>query len=258
MKTITRKKEAIYSGNLLLVNQNHPLRNRPEYNLVPAMPGFPAVLLNRDAANILQMILGRIAAGGSIIPVSGYRSEQEQAAIYAASLADNGEKFTKQFVALPNCSEHQTGLAIDLGINQDEIDFICPDFPYEGICQSFRKEAPNYGFIERYAKEKEAITGISHEPWHFRYVGFPHSKIIWERKLALEEYIEFIKAYHASNRLVYQQGDQTEMEIYYIPADDGNTCIPLPENSVYQISGNNTDGFIVTIYDIFMRRKNNE
>ena len=72
----------------------------------------------------------------------------------------------------------------------EHMDFICPEFPYDGICGHFRALAPDYGFILRYTKEKEAITGISEEPWHFRYVGVPHARIITDRGLCLEEYWE--------------------------------------------------------------------
>ena len=180
-------------------------------------------------------------------------SLEEQTAIYDGSLKDNGEDFTRKYVALPNHSEHQTGLAIDLGLNEKEIDFIRPDFPYVGICNEFRKVAPDYGFIERYAKDKEEITGISHEPWHFRYVGYPHSKIMQENVFSLEEYTQFIKAYLEDKKYLFEQAHRAEIEIYYVPAKDDKTLIKIPENCVYQISGNNIDGFIVTVW-----RKNNE
>ena len=162
-------------------------------------------------------------------------------------MRDNGEAFTNQFVALPGHSEHQTGLAIDLGRNQKKIDFIRPNFPYEGICGDFRKAAPDFGFVERYPKEKETITGIAHEPWHFRYVGYPHSRIMGEHSLTLEEYVNFIKSYREDNRLLYSQEQNTAIEMYYIPALKRETTIIIPEQSAYQISGNNVDGFIVTI-----------
>ena len=132
-----------------------------------------------------------------------------------------------------------------MGLNKENIDFICPDFPYEGICDEFRRIAPDYGFIERYAKGKEAITGISHEPWHFRYVGYPHSKIISENGFSLEEYIEFIKSYRDSGRYSYKQGYETKAEVYFVPTDTDAITIT---QSVYQISGNNIDGFIVTAW----------
>lgn len=247
MKTIELEKEEIYCGNLLLVNKNYPLRDNNVKGLVPADVRFPNILMKRDVANVLQLIFEKISAGNSIVPVSGYRSLEEQTAIYDGSLKDNGEDFTRKYVALPNHSEHQTGLAIDLGLNEKEIDFIRPDFPYVGICNEFRKAAPDYGFIERYAKAKEEITGISHEPWHFRYVGYPHSKIMQENGFSLEEYTQFIKAYLEDKKYLFEQAHRAEIEIYYVPAKDDKTLIKIPENCVYQISGNNIDGFVVTI-----------
>ena len=93
-------------------------------------------------------------------------------------------------MSLSAAGDPETGLAIDLALNAPDIDFICPEFPRTGICRKFRELAPYYGFIERYQKAKEPITGISEEPWHFRYVGTPHSVVIAENGLSLEEYIE--------------------------------------------------------------------
>lgn len=248
MKSITLNEEKIYTGNLALINAHYPLRNTTVNRLTPADPYFPDILMQRDAANVLQLILDKISAKSAIVPVSGYRSSAEQRSIFEDSLKENGEEFTRNYVALPDHSEHQTGLAIDLGLNQIEIDFIRPSFPYEGICNEFRKAAPHYGFIERYAKGKEEITGISHEPWHFRYVGYPHSKIIEENDFSLEEYTMFIKSFREHNRYIYHGKDSTTTEVYYVPVADDETKISLPDGSVYQISGNNIDGFIVTVW----------
>ncbi|MFR1232947.1 MAG: D-alanyl-D-alanine carboxypeptidase family protein [Evtepia gabavorous] len=77
------------------------------------------------------------AIGGwkEIVPVSGWRALEEQQAIWEDSLAENGLPFTQTYVAYPGHSEHQTGLAIDLGRRSASIDFIRPDFPYTGLCQ---------------------------------------------------------------------------------------------------------------------------
>lgn len=260
-------KEKIYQGPLLLVNEKYPIKEMPSeniaygngrrdnmkkrevfLNLIPVDDWHPDILMKREAANILQMILKKINAGTHIVPVSGYRSVKEQTDIYKDSLKDNGEEFTKKFVAMPNHSEHQTGFAIDLGLNEGDIDFICPDFPYEGICNKFRSMAPDYGFIQRYEKDKEKITGISHEPWHFRYVGYPHSKIMEEKGISLEEYTELIKSYREDNPLAYKKDNSPEVEIYYAPSEGDSTLIVLPKSCIYQISGNNVDGFIITIW----------
>ena len=108
-------------------------------------------------------------------------------------MAEHGETFTRQYVALPGCSEHQTGLAIDLGKAAGYIDFIRPAFPYDGVCGRFRRLAARYGFIERYQRGKEEVTGISAEPWHFRYVGAPHAQLMETNGLCLEEYRDFLR-----------------------------------------------------------------
>ncbi len=248
MKNIELQRQRLHHGDLVLVNAKHPLRRSEMQDMIPADMSFPDILMKREAANALKLIIEKISAGDSIIPVSGYRSPEEQGDIYMASLKDNGEDFTRQYVAMPEHSEHQTGLAIDLGVNKNKMDFICPDFPYDGICNEFRHAAAEYGFIERYEKGKEGLTGIAHEPWHFRYVGYPHSIIMKERGFALEEYTEYIKRYRNDCRLVYSTGRNLDVEIYYIPADDDCVVVSVPEDCVYRVSGNNTDGFVMTLW----------
>ncbi|HBF5484787.1 TPA: M15 family metallopeptidase, partial [Clostridioides difficile] len=243
--TILLTKDKVYDGNLILVNAFLPVKTSEDIDLIPVDTRFPSILMKREATNILQNILKSICGINEIVPVSGYRTAEEQQDIYSSSLRDNGKDFTKKFVALPNHSEHQTGLAIDLGLKKEVIDFICPEFPYNGICNEFRKAALHYGFIERYQCKKEEITGISQEPWHFRYVGYPHSEIINKMNLALEEYIEYIKRFSYTNCLKIEDKEKI-IEIFYVPIHTKEEVrISIPEQCVYQISGNNKDGFIV-------------
>jgi D-alanyl-D-alanine dipeptidase/carboxypeptidase len=252
MKTITINKYDIHKGSLMLVNACNPLVTsirEDQLSILAASRQFPRVLMERGAATILSHVMDSIHCGDDIIPVSGYRSVHEQELIYNDSLTENGEEFTKKYVALPNRSEHQTGLAIDLGLNRGDIDFIRPHFPNEGICKEFRKKAVKFGFIERYPSGKEAITGIAHEPWHFRYVGYPHSLIMNERGLTLEEYIEYVKSFPFDRKHLITERNGQLIEIYYIPFLISDAlAFPLSEYELYQISGNNVDGFIVTIW----------
>lgn len=182
---------ALGTGRLILVNAQHPLSGyawTPE--LVPVHSPASPVLLEREAAFHLDRLMEELDGWRSITPVSGWRSGEEQRRIYADSLRDNGAAFTRRYVALPGRSEHQTGLAIDLGLTGPDLDFIRPDFPYTGICQEFRRRAADHGFIERYPAGREAVTGIAHEPWHFRYVGAPHARAMADGGLTLEEYLE--------------------------------------------------------------------
>ena len=151
--------------------------------------------LQRRAVILLNELMEKMHGWEHIVPVSAWRPHKEQQSIWDTSMRESGRKFTETYVAVPGHSEHETGLAIDLGLKQDVIDFIRPEFPYEGICQRFRQLAPKYGFIERYPKGKEEVTGIGQEPWHFRYVGMPHAEIMTEKGMVLEEYMEFLRGY---------------------------------------------------------------
>ena len=240
MKNITLKKEDIGKGELVLINPDYTLKSTIN-NLVSFDEEYNNIKLNNIANYSLHLILNNINAENKIVPVSGYRTLEEQKDIYNTSLKENGREYTQKYVALPNASEHQTGLAIDLALNEGNIDFICPKFPYYGICQNFRNIAPKYGFIERYKDEKKAITKISKEEWHFRYVGYPHSKIITEKDICLEEYIDFLKDFIYPNKpLIYE-----EYKIFFIPYKEESISLEVEEN--YNNSGNNVDGFILTI-----------
>ncbi len=172
-----------------LVSRDHPLTAWPApADLVPADPRFPGILLHRTAAAQLQRLLSALNARDAIVPVSGYRSHDEQVQLWADSLRDNGPAFTETYVARPGCSEHETGLAIDLGENVPDLDFIRPSFPDSGICGAFRRLAPEFGFILRYPQGKEAVTGIGYEPWHFRYVGAACAKELARSGQTLDEY----------------------------------------------------------------------
>lgn len=249
MTTLTLNRNDVNTGNLILVNAKYPLVSERNIELIPADEKCSNILMERGAATVLSHILHDINCKNEIVPVSGYRSKEEQEQIYADSLKESGQEFTEKYVALPQCSEHQTGYAIDLGLKKDVIDFIRPDFPYDGICDKFRKIAPKYGFIERYQSGKEAITGIAHEPWHFRLVGYPHSEIMMEKGLSLEEYIEDINQYPYDGEHLKTIRGKVEIEIFYAPIlSYKQITLNIPEHCLYQVSGNNADGFVITLW----------
>jgi D-alanyl-D-alanine dipeptidase/carboxypeptidase len=208
-----------------------------------------SILLERQTAKMLSEITLHLGCGRSIVPVSGYRTLREQQTIYADSLREHGEDFTGKYVAIPGCSEHQTGLAIDLAENRDAIDFIRPDFPYTGICGRFRELSVQYGFIERYPAGRERITHIACEPWHFRYVGYPHSEWIKERNLTLEEYTGYLKQFPYRGAHLRFQRNRHHFEIFYVPVpQDRERTVEIPDGVPYQVSGNNEDGVVVTLW----------
>ena len=232
------------SCDLLLVNAAHPLPTGPSPDLMPADPRFPDVLLQPQAARALAACLHAVGGRDGIVPVSGWRSRAEQQAIWDDTLAREGAVFTRKYVALPGCSEHQTGLAIDLGQTAPHIDFIRPDFPDSGLCAQFRKAAPRFGFILRYPAGKEPITGISHEPWHFRYVGTPHSLLMAELDLTLEEYLALVRSHPLGTPPLELEGDAGTWQVSFLEESAGHP--PLPEGC--RLAGDNCGGLVVTVW----------
>lgn len=243
MHVIELSEEDIFTGSLILVNQKHGLRDGAAPDLSPVHFSSPSVLMERRAAEALSLLMEEIGGWESIAPVSGWRSRREQQEIWDDTLRESGLAFTQKYVAIPGHSEHQTGLAIDLGRRQEHIDFICPAFPSTGICGTFQERAADYGFVLRYPAGKEAVTGIGHEPWHFRYVGIPHAQIMARQGMVLEEYIEFLKRFSAGKEL---RAAGVGACIRYIEATGGTVRLELPEGCPYCVSGNNVDGFIIT------------
>lgn len=115
---------------------------------------------------------------------SGYRSYNYQVNLYDKYVARDGKKAADTYSARPGFSEHQTGLTSD--INQIDNSFENTD-----AFRWLQKHAHEYGFILRFPKDKEDVTGYQYEPWHYRYVGKKAAKQIYEENLTLEEYYAY-------------------------------------------------------------------
>lgn len=181
-------------NTLQLINKNHPLKkNQEPPHLVLASFSDHDVYLQPEAAKQWERLVKALGLEAEIRLVDGYRTEKEQRYLWEYSLKENGLAYTKQYVALPGCSEHQMGLAIDVGLTkQEDDDLICPHFQDSAAADLFMQHMKDYGFILRYPADKQEITGISYEPWHFRYVGLPHSQVIAAQNWTLEEYHDYL------------------------------------------------------------------
>jgi tRNA pseudouridine55 synthase len=140
---------------------------------------------------------------GIIIGISSaFRTEEEQVNIYNETVEIYGEEYAENYVAKPNYSEHQLGLAIDLSlkINNKWItnnnDLVSEEETFKKIHKILYK----FGFILRYPKNKENITLYSYEVWHIRYVGRVISKIIFENNWTLEEYLKLFSGVIVINK----------------------------------------------------------
>ncbi|MBE3570896.1 MAG: M15 family metallopeptidase [Bacillales bacterium] len=145
-------------------------------------------LMRKEAAKALEKMFAAAAKDGVYLyAVSGYRSYNRQVAVFNNEMANSGKEKANQAVATPGQSEHQTGLAMD--ISGKSVRFLLTEsFENTKEGQWLAKHAYEYGYILRYPKGKEEITGYKYEPWHFRYVGVDAAKKIYENGWTLEEF----------------------------------------------------------------------
>ncbi|NSL50611.1 M15 family metallopeptidase [Calidifontibacillus erzurumensis] len=185
-----------FDNILVLVNKQNSLPKDyvPSDLVAPNVPfsfteDLPKRYMRREAALALEQLF-RAAQQENIelFAVSGYRSYDRQEAIFAANVAKKGEAAARLVSAEPGQSEHQTGLAMDVSSRSVGFDLI-EEFgeTKEGIW--LKNNAHKFGFIIRYPKGKEDITGYSYEPWHIRYVGKSVAKEIFENSFTFEEYL---------------------------------------------------------------------
>ena len=164
--------------DLVLVNKVHPLPKG--YH-----PGPLAVIgdqqISQQIQEPLQTLLAEARDMGFLLFVNyGYRSTKEQDLLYRSRVKLYGRRYASTTVALPDYSEHQTGLAVDL----------------KGSAAAYRwlwQNCWRYGFILRYPAGKQAVTGYVHEPWHYRYVGIAAATFMHDKNIpTLEEYTSYI------------------------------------------------------------------
>ncbi|GKU83963.1 VanY-A/VanY-F/VanY-M family D-Ala-D-Ala carboxypeptidase [Niallia sp. NCCP-28] len=235
--------EQIYQGNLLLVNGEYPAHpksiksdiiNLSTHNELIKGYGLleSEMYLSEDIARRFSEMTTAAEKEGvrNFCITSGFRDFEEQSVLYQ----EMGSAY-----ALPaGYSEHNLGLSLDVGSTQMKM----VDAP-EG--KWIEENAWKYGFILRYPKDKTTITGIQYEPWHIRYVGLPHSVIMEGKKFSLEEYLDFLKEQKSISTTMH--GEKYEISYYPVTKD---TTIHVPSNLRWEISGNNMDGVIVTVFPI--------
>ncbi len=258
--TITVSNDNMYVGDLILVNSQYAFR----------FPSSQASLLNvyneyvandyhcnyfDDASLLLENVACRniLAMANALYTETGlnnlklgtgyrsYETQQDLSTRYPAT------------AALPGYSEHHTGLGIDLQVrgesssvtyNLDDANPNCVK-----ILNWINSNAYKYGFVRRFAPNKDLYTGITSDRWHYRYVGVPHAYYMTVNDMCLEEYLAALEQCTYDGNHLYVDVDGKSYEIYYVPAVGGTTTtLPVPADpSIYTVSGNNYSGFIVTI-----------
>lgn len=187
-------KKEITDWRLTLVNIDNALLEDYQLELVDIdeYRQFDA----RAIDELKNMIEAERKSGASGLWVqSGYRSIEYQKEVFDRQVQEyknqgktqkEAEELTLKIINKPGTSDHNLGLAVDFNYANE-------DFENTTAFEWLKQNAENYGFILRYPKEKEEITKVIYEPWHWRYVGVEHAKEINKKGYCLEEYIEYLK-----------------------------------------------------------------
>lgn len=164
------------SALMMLVNATHPLPKEYEPTLTEYNGAQMHPLMVDAYVALRDEVLRR--TGVRIYVSSDYRTAEEQKEILNESAAGTAAPL--------GCSEHEAGVALDVYAPY----YAGQEFLKSPAGREVNRICGDYGFVIRYAREKEAITGILYEPWHLRYVGAPHAALMMEQGLVLEEYME--------------------------------------------------------------------
>lgn len=182
------EKAKLEDGPLLLVNKYYYLEHDFEVDLVEQAARYGSIgerMEFETYAAFEEMFAAAQVDGFQLYVTSGYRGYEEQEEVFGGYLAEGGEERALQYAARPGYSEHQTGRAIDVFTPGETTS----SFASSPVAKWLAEHAYEYGFILRYPKDKESLTGYSYEPWHYRYVGREAAAEIHERDLTLEEYV---------------------------------------------------------------------
>ncbi|XAS66168.1 M15 family metallopeptidase [Micrococcaceae bacterium Sec5.7] len=172
----------------MTVNKITP--NSPVNRIPSDLSAVGSQSLRREAALQLQRLFSVAASAGiTMTAVSGYRSYAAQSSLYSSYVVAYGQAYAETISARPGYSEHQTGLAMDLG-NPNGACGLQACFAGTPSGSYAAANAWKYGFIIRYPDGLSAITGYTYEPWHLRYVGTKVAADMHNRGVrTLEQYL---------------------------------------------------------------------
>jgi D-alanyl-D-alanine carboxypeptidase len=191
----TAQSDVLTLGSMTqLVNKTHgvPQDYEPADLVAVPLDGIRQIYLRKEASDaMVSLFNGAAAAGLTLKCCSGYRSYDTQVSVFDSEAASNGLSQTEATTAPPGYSEHQTGLCADItsdsaGLNLSE------DFANTPEGQWLAANAHLYGYIIRYPKGMEGITGYTFEPWHIRYLGVDLATAVYNSGKTYEEYVNIL------------------------------------------------------------------
>ena len=243
------KAEDIYRGDLVLVNSEHEYKFPEDdielvsvYDNITGEYFHVSDLVQKLDRTVLDQLTALMTSfyneesNSDIYVIGTYRTKEEQDDKYW-----NGNS---QFQG--GYSDYHTGRSFDIGIYPAD-NSMAGYYSPRGVYGYVDEHAADYGFIVRFPEGKETFTGEQARTYTYRYVGVPHAVYMKQNNLCLEEYIDTLKGHNNEDPLEVAAGKKL-YQVYYVPANKtGDTEVPLPSNKTYSVSGNNVDGFIVTV-----------
>ncbi len=238
-------------GSLILVNQDHQY-TFPEEDANPitlydnikteyySVSDY-VMRLDSDVIDQLDSMMEAFyneSGSTDIMIIGGFRTLEDQNDKYYSG----SSKYQGGYV------DYHTARSFDMGIFPKDGSSSSGFYSPTGIYAWIDDHAADYGFIVRYPEGKENFTGEAPRSQTYRYVGVPHATYIKENNLCLEEYISLVKEHNNSEPLEVK-ADSKLYHVYYAPVTSagGTTAVPVPVNKTYTVSGDNADGFIVTV-----------
>lgn len=241
-------------GELILVNGTHSTTDLSESKMVDLFETKTASYTLRNSKMFVSKdIYSNINAWfddfykesgkRTINIIDAFRSHATQKQLFDAALGRyETEKEAVKNVQKQGYSEHHTGLCIDIQVYENGYAYT---FNGEGEYEWVVNNAYKYGFIQRYPEGKTTITGVNTELGHFRYIGVAHATAMKQSNAScFESYIDLLRSYTFDGEHLNVNCDNGDKyEIYFT----NSLSVPVPTDREYTVSGNNVDGFIVTI-----------
>lgn len=170
--------EPTYIDGVLIANKKYPLPK----DFDPGESPEARAALDLMAADAKK-------AGFDLVAFSGYRSYEYQTQLYTNYANRDGKEAADRYSARPGHSEHQTGLAFDIGEKGQEDLWLTEEFGETPAGKWLLENAHKYGFILRFPEGKENVTGFMYESWHYRYLGKEMAEEVHQAGVTLEEYL---------------------------------------------------------------------
>lgn len=251
-KTEVHVYDDIYRGELVLVNADYEYKflendidpitvyeNKNDYyGFGDYVTKLDSVVLYQLNAMIEAYAETKYTTSTGIFVLDGYRTYEEQ-----VDRHNSGKSRTFE----AGHTDYHTGRTFDMFYNDNDSATGYSYFSASGNYEWFAENAAEYGFIVRFPEGKDDITGEKARAYTYRYVGIPHAVYINQNNMCMEEYIEELKLHNIDNPLEITAGGRN-YSVYYVPVEKSDENeIPVPADKLYSVSGNNSDGFIVTV-----------